>query len=304
MNRKVFIVIVTYNGLDDTLECLNSLRNVNYSNYSIVLVDNGSTNESLEQFRRLVSSNVYLLENNENLGFAKGNNVGIEFALSMGADFIMLLNPDTVVTENVLSVLVEFMQNNKMFKIVRPLSFGYIDRSLRGYNGGYINLRNWTITPINSRFKDIALEDSILEVDFVAGDCLMISSDIIKRVGMLDERFFFGGGEDLDICTRVKKAGYKVAIIGSIRILHKGEDRSTMLKRTLRRQLYGYYMIRNRILLISKHCTKSARVLATLFLLRDLFVWGYRYLRYYRSSDMLISCVRGVFDLLKKGYEY
>src|SRR3990172_1565611 len=103
---KVSIVILNWNGLDDTLECLEALRSCTYPNCETIVVDNGSAGDQVRRLRQKVASGVHIIENPENYGFAGGCNVGIRFALSRGADYVLLLNNDTIVDPAFLGSLV------------------------------------------------------------------------------------------------------------------------------------------------------------------------------------------------------
>ncbi len=103
---KIFIIILNWNGKNDTLECLDSAREIDFENYEIVVVDNGSEDDSVQAIRSKYKD-VIIIENGANLGFAEGNNVGIEYALLHEADYIFLLNNDTVVDPGVIRNLLQ-----------------------------------------------------------------------------------------------------------------------------------------------------------------------------------------------------
>ena len=121
---KVFVVILNWNGKEDTIECLKSIQELRIMNYElrIIVVDNGSTDESVEKIKNQKSKikNLHLIENKENLGFAGGNNVGIGYALENGADFVLVLNNDTRVKQDLIVRLLEAVDKYKDVGIFSP----------------------------------------------------------------------------------------------------------------------------------------------------------------------------------------
>ena len=125
---KVTIILLNWNGKEDTIECLESLKHITYPNYEILLVDNGSTDGSVECFRERYPG-MEIIENGENLGFAEGNNVGIRRAMDEGADYVLLLNNDTVVDPEFLGELVKVGESDPKIGIVGPKICYYNNKS-------------------------------------------------------------------------------------------------------------------------------------------------------------------------------
>ena len=121
--QKVSVIILHYNAVSDTLRCLESLRAIDYSDYEIILIDNASGDDALEMVRKYPG--IILIKNEENLGYAGGNNTGIEYALKNGASYVWLLNNDTIVEPNTLRELICAGQEDESVGLLSPVIFDY-----------------------------------------------------------------------------------------------------------------------------------------------------------------------------------
>lgn len=255
---RVAIILLNWNGWVDTVECLESLMECDYSNFTVVVVDNGSTDDSVERIekwareqsmlsRRKMSLftcsgdsdsewnqlentdyniRIILVKSKENLGFSKGNNLGIRLAMSLVCpEFIMLLNNDTVVSSSFMKELVHCVVNMSECAVVGPLVLFY-DRMGRkdiiSSAGGRVN---WWIYPgyypvDEGRAKgDDESNQRVRLCDWVTGAAMLIPRDMVESQ-MLDEDFYFGG-EDIDFCLRQKRNGCRVAVCLDSVIWHK-----------------------------------------------------------------------------------
>jgi hypothetical protein len=185
----------------------------------LLLVDNGSSDGSAAAARKAFPD-VEVLETGSNLRFAGGNNAGMRLALSSGADFLILLNNDTLVDPGFVSRLMERMQQDLRCSIVAPkiLYAGEPDRLW--FAGGAVSLWSGTMRHIGIRETDRGQHDSPLEIDYASGCCLMIRRSIVERIGMLDETYRMYG-EDTDWCMRARRAGYTVWYEPSAKIWHR-----------------------------------------------------------------------------------
>ncbi len=125
MEKKIGIILLNYKNYNDTIECIKSIENQNYSNYCIIVVDNNSQNESVNEIKISCKdmNNIYIIENKENVGFAKGNNIGIKFAKeNLKCDFVFVLNTDTVLfDENTLKKLISLYKPEEKIAIINPM---------------------------------------------------------------------------------------------------------------------------------------------------------------------------------------
>jgi len=188
MNPKVAIIILNWNGADLTYECLVSLKKLNYKNIVIILVDNGSTPGSLDNIERDFSD-VRLIKNQTNLGFTGGNNIGIQAALELDADYLLLLNNDTEVAPDFLDILVAFMESDPLIGVVGPMIYYYDDPDRIWSAGGAVNTNNGYSVSIGEGDIDRG-QYSTQQVDYVSGCALLIRRSVVEQVGLLDERMF------------------------------------------------------------------------------------------------------------------
>ena len=126
MNQpKVSIIILNWNGLQDTIACLESLQKVTYPNCAITVVDNGSKGDDVQILRDRYGNHVHIVANDNNYGFSEGNNIGIRASLHQEADYLLLLNNDTVVAPNFLAELVQAAVDHNDTCIVHPKIYDY-----------------------------------------------------------------------------------------------------------------------------------------------------------------------------------
>lgn len=215
----VYIIILTWNGRDDTLECLKSLQKLEYPNARILLVDNASSDGTTEVVRKTYRD-VEIIVNPTNLRFSGGNNTGIKYALEKGAEYVLLLNNDTVVDHEFLTHLVRQAQENATVGMGGPKIYYYSHPRCIWFAGGKIDLWKGWISHVGIREEDRGQYDSMREVDYLTACCLLVKREVIEHLGMLDERFYMYG-EDADWCLRTERAGYTLLYVPSSVIWHK-----------------------------------------------------------------------------------
>jgi len=210
----VYVLVLNYRAWQDTVACLRALERLKYPNYQVVVLDNASNNDSATQIRQRYPT-VELLELPHNLGFAGGNNVGIRRALAAGAEYVWLLNPDTVPDCGALTPLVELAESDPRIGAVGSilLEMDHPER-IQAWGGGQV-LLNWgMIRLLTSSHQAKALS-------YISGASLLIRRAALERVGLLDEGFFMYA-EDADYGLRLTKAGFKLAVAEGSRVLHRG----------------------------------------------------------------------------------
>lgn len=209
---RVAIVVLNWNGWQDTVTCVASLLALDYENFCIVLVDNGSTDGSVQEFQRALPD-VELLQTGVNLGFGGGCNVGMRHALAGGAEYIWLINSDAVVDPGALSAMVRLAQENLVLGAVGSVLFD-VDAEARVqlWGGGRVGL--WLGRSVHSRSPDAKL-------DFVSGASLLLRRSALEQVGLFDESRFFMYWEDTDLGFRLRNAGWALGVAADSRIWHK-----------------------------------------------------------------------------------
>lgn len=213
----VYIIILNWNGYQDTVECLDSLEDLKYQNYKIVVVDNGSKNKEAQRLSKKYP-HVKIIKNKKNLGFAKGNNQGIRLALEKKAKYILLLNNDTTIKADFLKQLVNFAEINKFQGILSPKILYYHSDKIWSMGGRLSVLTS--IPRMIGQGKPSGRFNKTVEPNFATGCAFFVNSEVIKKVGLLNPRYF-AYYEDTDLSYRIRKAGYKIKVIPKSIIWHK-----------------------------------------------------------------------------------
>jgi len=292
---RVSIILVNWNNFDDSAECLESLRQCTYPNREVVVVDNGSEGDDARLLGERFGDSIRLIENERNFGFAKGCNIGIRDALDRGADYVVLLNNDTVVHPDFLEEVVRVAQSDQRVGIAGGKIYCYEFPQLIWFAGGMIDYRTGS-TPIRGSGEvDRGQFDEEVEVDWICSCFMVISRDLLQAIGMLDEKFFFGW-EDADLCVRATRSGYKVLYVPGSGIWHKGWGGSKK-ERLKGRPLY--YATRGHFIFIDKHFTKLQLVSSGLYFVVRLpkIVWDYSRITGQWKAPIYI--LRAVFDYLR-----
>lgn len=213
---KVSIIILNYNNYEDTAECLRSLESVDYGNFDIWVVDNGSPDGSGEQLEDNFDSPRFIL-NEQNLGFAGGNRVAIERILQEGTDYILLLNNDMVPQNDFLSPLVSTAEEHDRVALVGGLiPYHDADTDEYWYAGGTIS--PWRVEL--STETQPADDESPFETGYISGALMLISADFAREHNILREEYYFGR-DQLDISWRAKQNGWKLMVNSSAVVSHK-----------------------------------------------------------------------------------
>ena len=200
MKLRIAIILLNWNGYDDTSDCIRSLSGINYDNYEIVVVDNGSVDGSPDRLANEFPR-VKLIRNKENLGFAEGNNVGMRYALANNFDYVLILNNDTVVEPNFLAILINEAESKKDIGVVGPKIVYYDDPKIIWFGGGAINKYTSRNINIGLDEPDRGQFDGTKEAEFVTGCAMLVKAEALKRAGLFDPDFF-NCMEDLDLACR------------------------------------------------------------------------------------------------------
>lgn len=246
--QKIYIILVNYNSLDHTLECIDSIHKNKLSAFQIILIDNASVNKPGP------INGIHLIQMSENKGFAGANNIGITYALSQSdCSHIFLLNNDTTLDPHCLcSLLSMSLANPHHLYGSRLLS--YYKRDRYDHVGGVWNHKTCSF--------DLLLHDSpkneVLQkhqsIDYICGASIFAPRSIYEALGALDERYFLYF-EEADWCFKAKKLGYSCQICYDAIVYHKGAASQTKASETL-----SYYLWRNRFLFIKTHFTRKQRL--------------------------------------------
>lgn len=211
---QTYAILLNWNGYALTRDCIHSLQTVTTAGLHLVVVDNGSSDGSVAKLRAAFP-NITVLESEINLGFAGGVNLGMRHALAAGADYILLLNNDTVVAADFLDQL---LAQARPRTILAPAIY-YFDEPDRVWSvgGGFSDL---LLEMTGNHGRHLELRDQPLARQFLTGCAMLLPRSIVDEVGFFDERFFMYY-EDQDFCLRARQAGYELFTIPTAKIWHK-----------------------------------------------------------------------------------
>jgi GT2 family glycosyltransferase len=216
---RVAVILVNWNGREVTLDCLRSLREVRYDDLDVIVVDNASSDGSVESIRRDFPD-VHLMVMDRNLRFAGGNNAGIARAFERGAAMVMLLNNDTTVDPDLVEALIARMNSDQRCGMVAPKIYYHGEPDMIWYAGGEISFWTGTMRHVGIRERDYGQHDLPMATQYATGCCILVKKEVIEQVGVLDESYFIYG-EDADWCMRVRRAGYSVWYEPNGKVWHK-----------------------------------------------------------------------------------
>jgi GT2 family glycosyltransferase len=289
MPPKVAIIVLNWNNKADTIECIKSLKGVRYPDFEAMVVDNGSTDGSEAAIREAFPG-LCVIQTGANLGFARGNNVGIRDAMARGLDYVLLLNNDTVVDPDFLSEMIKAAESDPSIGIVGP-RICYFDEPRRiWFAGGTVNY--WTGRLEHVGFNDMDGEkySRASDTQLVTGCAMLIKREVLEKVGMLYEPMFLYF-EDSDLCARASRAGYRLAYAPSARILHKVSRTASKLE-----GVQSYYNIRNWLLFMRRNARpRHLMVFLPYYLIR--------YMGYNTMVDALQLKLSGARLYLKATYD-
>jgi len=231
MTPLVSIIIVNWNAKDYLEQCINSLLSQTLSDFEIILVDNNSTDNSLELIEKKYTQ-IKLIKNNENVGFAEGNNVGIKHAKGK---YIALFNPDAVAEKKWLSHLISVLDSSDRIAAVTGKMY-YLDDKY----GKDAVFCTWSkIDPYSANPYNFSGNEPMSKVDYVSGAAMVFKRSVIDTVGLLDREYFLYF-EETDWCARMIRAGYDLIYVPNAIVWHAVSPLSSSSNKI-------YYMERSRL---------------------------------------------------------
>jgi GT2 family glycosyltransferase len=275
MNQpKTLVVILNWQQPEVTFDCVHAVRAMEGASFDLLLIDNGSGDDSAEILQRELPD-IQLLALPENQGFAAGCNIGLRYALEEGYDYALLLNNDAFPERDMLQKLLAEMSPNA--GLISPKILYHPDREYINFGGGRQHPHLLELRDEAAGKRDGPEWQQTKEVDYLWGTCWLVNLAALQKVGLLDERFFMYY-EDLDWSIRFRQAGYRLHWVGRARLYHQ-ESRSTGgTDSPLRR----YYLARSSVLFFRRHGRMG----------QPLFIFFFR----------LGSAVKMIVRLLLKGY--
>ena len=328
----VAIVILNWNGWEDTIECLESVYQIDYPNYRVVLVDNNSSDESFLKIKDycngkikvksnffdynknnkpikikayskeesesktnkkdLTRNQLFLIKNDRNYGFAEGNNIGIRYALqTLNADFILLLNNDTVVDKDFLGEMINLGEINENIGIVGPKIYYYDDPDTIWCIGGKIDWKLARGLHVGTNEADNGQYNRTEEFDYVSGSAFLVKREVIDKVGLMDRKFFLYF-EESDLALRASKNGYKSVYAPEAKIWHKVSKSGGGLSKPIGL----YYITRNRWLFMKKWAKRSNYIFFVVYQAVGAIIFPIVLSIYYKNRKLFGAYYRGLSD--------
>jgi GT2 family glycosyltransferase len=280
---NVGIVVLNWNNYYDTKSCLGSIESSKYGNFDVFVVDNNSTDDSIKKLRKDNKSYCYV-QNDKNIGFSGGMNMGIEKALGNNVDYLLILNNDVELKSDTISELVTAAENNRNAAIVGGL--------MRYSDSGEIYSAGGSFYPLLAKFSpDTSPEPDVYSTEFVTGAMMLISAEYIKKYGKLNEKYFFGM-EDQELCWRANRNGWNVLVNPKAEAFHKkGSSAGEGNK------FRYYHSTRNRLVFAQANLKLYKRVIFYLFF---IFSRIFRTVQWTLSRDfgIIYATVLGIKDYI------
>jgi len=300
-NPKVSIIILNWNGLEDTIDCLESLKKITYPNYEVIVVDNGSREKDAQVLKDKFSDYIHLIRNEKNYGYTGGNNIGIRYASSNSSpDYFLIINNDVVVAPDFLTTMIKIAKYDTSIGILGPKLYYYSYPGIIYSTVSKINM--WTGSFISTGHKqlDTGQYDVQQDADCLSGCCLLVSKEVIHKIGLLDESFF-SYCDEIDYCFRAQKAGFRNIYVPQAVAWHK----KVLSKKFCGKFTYAekgrpldlYYGTRNNFKFMRKHGSKKQYLTFLLHFVcwRLCFMTGILLL-YHRNISELVAFYRGTID--------
>lgn len=291
----VAIVLLNWNGQADTVACLESIRGFSYGNCRVILVDNGSTDSIAEAADKALPGTA-LVELQTNLGFTGGNNVGIRHALDMGADYVWLLNNDTVVDPDCLGRLVEYAEAHDDVGLVSPAIHYFDDPSRVQYTSVVVDWEHCRLlSPDDTEALSVPAEDGTCR-QTLFGTALLVKRAVFEKIGVLREDLF-AYWEDVEFCVRAfREGGYRNAVVHDARVLHKCPLPEVM--REQKSPYYYYFMARNRFFFWMQYVQGAERSRFVRSFIAETLCDGAA-LHYKGAGERRDACLDGLWHALK-----
>lgn len=218
MNTRIIIIVLNWNGNQETIECLKSLEKVDDSNFSVLVVDNNSTIHLISKLKKKFNQ-FNFLELNQNHGYSGGNNRGFEF-IKNDADFVCFLNNDVIVSPDFIKAFRKGITQYGEQNIFGPKIFFEFPSEKIWYGGGIVNLKKGQIFHKSIGLNDNQVKSVPGDTNYITGCCLLVSSKLFEKLNGFDEQFNMYA-EDVDLCLRAKQQNINCIYVPESKIWHK-----------------------------------------------------------------------------------
>lgn len=307
MEHKTFIILVSFNNHDDTLRCLESIKNAGYGK-SVIVVDNCSVVPGIDEIKRHYPETI-LIKNKENVGFGRANNIGIQWVVTRrSSDFIFLLNNDTTISKSTIPALENSLKDDMRAGVATPKIVLMDSPDILWYGGGDIDWKKGGArTPGYMGKSNTRLANKGRYVTFVSGCAMFFRTSLLKQLGGFDKRLFMYC-EDVELCLRTIKAGWKIKYIPESIVLHRCQGSQRLVKQKIypllhprnpKLDFFLYHTTKNRLLIIKEHANFTNLMLFLSFFPFQMTWKCFTYLLNRRFSA-LKSFIRAIRDFAKE----
>ncbi|MBQ3796784.1 MAG: glycosyltransferase family 2 protein [Butyrivibrio sp.] len=254
----VCIILINYNGKVDTEECIKSIKK-NQTDYKIIIVDNNSSNGKVEYNDVIDKKSCEIVYLDENIGFAAGNNIGIECAQKYNPDYLLLLNNDTVVEADFLNSIVAKSKEYNDNAVITTKIVYYDDNEYLWYGGCKFDGSTGEYKILGIGEKDSDFYNVEKYVEYITGCVMLFPCKVLDIIGKMSEDYFLYY-EDADYCERIRRANVKMVYVPEITVYHK-ESRSTKKGS----DIYQYYILRNYLMFIQRYSSDKTKYIIKKF---------------------------------------
>lgn len=302
LRPSLYIIILNWNQWQLTAECIRSLQRVDYDNLHLVVIDNGSIDDSVEKLRDEFGQEIILILTNQNLGYAGGNNIGIQYAIDHAADYVMVLNNDTIVQPDFIFPLLARLQQQKNIGVVTPKIYFLHQPQTIWAVGGKINRWQGHAGSRGRGELDTGQYNHPQPVAYTTGCCFLAYRTVFQQVGGFDEKYF-AYFEDTDWSQRVWEKGWEIWYEPTSVIWHVagGSAEKNNSKSQGTRSAYLIYLLtRNNLWFIQSHIKGITHLTALItFFIKHVLFYSIAYLLLFRFAK-LKSMWKGVYDGLAR----
>jgi GT2 family glycosyltransferase len=220
---KIGIVTITYNSASCIEDFLRCSLNQSFQNFLLIIVDNNSTDDTVSRINDCSDERIHLIQNSENYGVARGNNIGSEFAISELCDYVMLINNDTEFDETLFAGLFAAMEQFNVSVIVPKIHY-FEPKGMIWYAGGNFKpVRGWYVDHYGLDIVDTGQFDDIKTVRYAPTCCMLVKASVFSLVGMMDEKYFVYH-DDSDFCFRLGKRNIEILYFPKTILIHKASS--------------------------------------------------------------------------------
>jgi len=286
----VATIILNTNRREDTIACLDSLEQSTYKKIKTIVLDNDSSDGSFEAIRSSFPS-VQIVQLKENLGYAGNNNVGVQAALDQGANWVFVLNEDTILAPDCLAHMVTVAERDPKIGIIGPMVYHYDEPNIIQTAGGQLG-RFWDGSHLAHNEPDLGQYEQPYPVDWISGCAILVKREVIEQLGSLDERFFYYW-EETEWCLRAREGGWSIFLVPKAKLWHKGVQRDYQPSPSV-----TYYNTRNRLFMMAKHRAPLKAWIYTLEqIMRTLTSWTVKS-KWRSKRDHRDAMWRGMVDFI------